>query len=301
MEGESVSTRIFHLIAMAWFSLVVPAAWADAPNAGASDQDSDGDAVAAPAAVASAQAAPADEERLKLFGFMPAHAAQPQPSPVPAGDETQAVAPAPQDQGLEGNELQPMPAPAAAVEEPVGQTPQAAEQASTPNGGEQAAAADAATTPEVQGGAEEATPAADAAVQEMTPTHAPGAEPHVPVHWSYSGAGAPQFWGDLKSGFSVCGTGMHQSPIDISTATITTLPELQIDYHDTPLRVVNNGHSIQVNYQQGSWVEVDGKRYELMQFHFHAPSEHTMGGKAYPMVATWCTGPPTVRCWSSPS
>jgi len=106
---------------------------------------------------------------------------------------------------------------------------------------------------------------------------------HAP-HWSYSGEGAPYLWGSLKKEFATCGTGKSQSPIDISSVTVSSLPAINVDYKDTPLDVVNNGHSIQVNYAEGSSITVGGKRYALLQFHFHAPSEHTIGGKSYPMV-----------------
>jgi carbonic anhydrase len=50
-------------------------------------------------------------------------------------------------------------------------------------------------------------------------------------------------------------------------------------YKPSPLKIVNNGHTIQVNYAPGSYAELGGKRYELAQFHFHSPSEHTVAGK----------------------
>ena len=108
---------------------------------------------------------------------------------------------------------------------------------------------------------------------------------HGEIHWGYEGAGAPHYWGDLKAEFATCKTGRSQSPIDISAVVVTQLPAIQIDYGDTPLDIVNNGHTIKVNYQSGSSITVDGKRFHLLQFHFHSPSEHTIGGKAYPMVA----------------
>lgn len=108
---------------------------------------------------------------------------------------------------------------------------------------------------------------------------------HGEAHWGYEGSGAPYFWGDLKSEFSTCKDGKQQSPIDISAAIVTTLAKIQIDYHDAPLDIVNNGHTIQVNYKPGSSITIGSKQFDLLQFHFHSPSEHTVGGKVYPMVA----------------
>src|SRR4029077_19111855 len=76
-----------------------------------------------------------------------------------------------------------------------------------------------------------------------------------------------------------------QSPIDIHGAKAADLPAIKFDYKPSPLKVIDNGHTIQVNYAPGSTIEVDGARYELQQFHFHKPSEEKINGKAHAMVA----------------
>lgn len=108
-------------------------------------------------------------------------------------------------------------------------------------------------------------------------------EKHAP-HWGYSGAGGPEHWGELEAGFAACKTGKQQSPIDIRNAKKADLPAIEFDYHATPLRIINNGHSVQVNYGPGSSITVGGKRYELKQFHFHRPSEEEINGKYFEMV-----------------
>ena len=109
--------------------------------------------------------------------------------------------------------------------------------------------------------------------------------PHAAPHWSYGGSTGPGHWGDLESDYAVCKTGTLQSPIDIHKADRTNLPTLEFDYHDVPLTIVNNGHTIQVDYAPGSFVRVDGRQYQLVQFHFHHPSEEKVDGHAYDMVA----------------
>lgn len=104
-------------------------------------------------------------------------------------------------------------------------------------------------------------------------------------HWGYSGPSAPQQWGSLDPAFSTCKLGKHQSPIDIHGAKAADLPAIQFDYKPSPLKVIDNGHTIQVNYAPGSTIDVGGSRYELVQFHFHHPSEEKVNGKAHPMVA----------------
>ena len=119
------------------------------------------------------------------------------------------------------------------------------------------------------------------------PAEKPAEQPAEPVkhevHWGYTGEGAPEKWGTLKPEFALCGNGMSQSPIDYNKTYKTDLGKIEFSYKDTPLKIVNNGHSIQVNCETGSTVMVDGETYELVQFHFHAPSEHTVKGQFYDM------------------
>ena len=111
------------------------------------------------------------------------------------------------------------------------------------------------------------------------------AEPHH--HRSYSGEGGPSHWAELDTKNAACGTGKSQSPIDIHTSGVHRegLPALVIHYRPTPLHIIDNGHSIQVNVEPGSSLSVGSKSYELIQFHFHHPSEERINGKGSEMVA----------------
>lgn len=116
----------------------------------------------------------------------------------------------------------------------------------------------------------------------------PEAEPaaHAAPHFGYEGEIGPEHWADLSPDWAIARTGREQSPIDIRAASDDpSLPALAPRYLPCPLKVVNNGHTIQVNYAPGSHLPFLDSVYELQQFHFHAPSEHTVGGKAYPMEA----------------
>ena len=112
--------------------------------------------------------------------------------------------------------------------------------------------------------------------------HAAGA--HAP-HWSYDGTGGPDEWGKLKAEFIACAVGKRQSPIDIREGVKVALDPVQFDYQPTTFRVVDNGHTVQVNVQPGSSIEAMGQRYELQQFHFHRPSEERIDGRRFDMVA----------------
>ena len=111
-------------------------------------------------------------------------------------------------------------------------------------------------------------------------------EHHDAAHaWTYAGDSGPAHWGDMSAEFATCKLGEHQSPIDITGAAKADLPAIQFDYHDAPLKIVNNGHTIMVTVAPGSSITVGGKRYDLVQFHFHHPSEEKIAGRQYDMVA----------------
>ena len=115
------------------------------------------------------------------------------------------------------------------------------------------------------------------------PAEKPAAVVKHEVHWGYQGEGAPANWGELKPEFALCAKGLTQSPIDIAKTYKTKLDKIEFAYKETPLKIINNGHSVQVNYDPGSFVTIDGQKFELVQFHFHAPSEHTVKGAFYDM------------------
>ncbi len=103
--------------------------------------------------------------------------------------------------------------------------------------------------------------------------------------WGYTGGLGPEKWGTLDPGFALCDTGRHQSPIDIRGFVDADLPALKPDYSPGGTEVVNNGHAIQVNYNPGSTLTVDGIPFTLQQFHFHTPSENHVSGRSFPMEA----------------
>jgi carbonic anhydrase len=96
--------------------------------------------------------------------------------------------------------------------------------------------------------------------------------------WDYKAA---ERWGELSPRFGVCAQGLAQSPVDLRGGTPARLPDVQPSYREMPLRVVNNGHTIQVNCEPGSGVAVDGVSYRLLQFHFHHPGEHLVNGRSF--------------------
>lgn len=100
-------------------------------------------------------------------------------------------------------------------------------------------------------------------------------------HWTYEGEEGPEHWGDLDPSFATCGTGTSQSPIDVSNPAEQDLANIVFHYQPSEINILNNGHTVQVNYDTGSYIELDGVRYDVAQFHYHAPSEHAVDGKLF--------------------
>lgn len=104
------------------------------------------------------------------------------------------------------------------------------------------------------------------------------------AHFEYEGEEGPDHWGELAPTWNLCAAGKQQSPVEIPAGvTAAALAGLKVDYKPSALTIGNNGHTVQVSYDAGSKVTIGGKDFDLLQFHFHAHSEHTLAGKpAYP-------------------
>ena len=106
-------------------------------------------------------------------------------------------------------------------------------------------------------------------------------EKHAAAHWDYEGEMGPEHWGKE---FPTCGKGKSQSPLNIKGPFEKVRFNVVPDYKPGPLKIVNNGHTIQVNVTPGSKIRIDGKAFDLLQFHFHRPSEEHINGKPSAMV-----------------
>jgi carbonic anhydrase len=104
------------------------------------------------------------------------------------------------------------------------------------------------------------------------------------AHWGYSGHEGPENWAKLSPDNLTC-AGKNQSPINLSGFIEADLPPIRFDYRPGGTEILNNGHTVQVNYEKGSHITLDGRTFNLLQFHFHAPSENHINGRSYPMEA----------------
>lgn len=105
------------------------------------------------------------------------------------------------------------------------------------------------------------------------------------THWGYVGEGAPERWAELSAENRQCAIGTRQSPIDIREGIRVDLEKINFDYRPSGFSVLDNGHTIQVNVAPGNALQVMGRRFELLQFHFHRPSEERINGRQYDMDA----------------
>ncbi len=100
--------------------------------------------------------------------------------------------------------------------------------------------------------------------------------------WEYKGSAGPDRWSELTEAFKTCKVGGQQSPIDIDAPVSNgKLLPIHFEYKQADVKVVNEGHSLQLSYPHGNYVEIDGERFDLQQIHFHTPSEHKVAGIPY--------------------
>ncbi len=125
-------------------------------------------------------------------------------------------------------------------------------------------------------------------VEQTAAAHLPvskqGTGHHTETHWTYEGATGPEHWGSLQAEYAACAAGHRQSPIDIRDGLPVDLEAIQFNYRPSQFRVIDNGHTVQVSVS-GSRISLLGTDYELIQFHFHRPSEERVNGKTFDMVA----------------
>jgi carbonic anhydrase len=111
--------------------------------------------------------------------------------------------------------------------------------------------------------------------QEDTPTP-------VPATWGYEEEIGPEYWGNLDAAYTACGEGLAQSPIDLTSPQSANLTPIIFNYANTVLNLVNTGEGARADYDAGSSITYNETEYQLLQFHFHTPSEHTLDGVSFP-------------------
>ncbi|MGF1475420.1 MAG: carbonic anhydrase [Geminicoccaceae bacterium] len=103
--------------------------------------------------------------------------------------------------------------------------------------------------------------------------------------WSYEDDTGPDVWSTLSDAYSACGTGQQQSPVDLTSPVEAEVPEAAIDWKADEWRIVNNGHTIELEADDAGGIVIGARSYALQQFHFHHPSEHAIDGDRFLMEA----------------
>lgn len=77
----------------------------------------------------------------------------------------------------------------------------------------------------------------------------------------------------------------QQSPIDLPPQPPSNAEShrVSIFYGRTSEHLIHRDHAVEVEYDPGSSIEFDGATYQLIQIHFHTPSEHLIGHDRYPV------------------
>ena len=115
----------------------------------------------------------------------------------------------------------------------------------------------------------------------FTPFYLCLAEENDSRHWDYGGTWNPTRWSELKPEYALCQQGRNQSPINLVPHNAEPISiSWEFKYSSIPVAILNNGHTIEIEFKPGSYLLIDGEEYELQQLHFHTPSEHTVMGKA---------------------
>lgn len=117
--------------------------------------------------------------------------------------------------------------------------------------------------------------------KEEAPAPAPAA--HHEKHWSYSGETGPDHWGKLDESSKLCSQGKAQSPVNLKWSAPVKGGDMHFSYESSKLKIIDNGHTLQVNFEPGSKINIRGQDYSLLQMHFHTNSEHQLSGKSFPM------------------
>jgi carbonic anhydrase len=122
---------------------------------------------------------------------------------------------------------------------------------------------------------------------------APPPESSRPVEWAYHGAASPEHWAALSPAYAACAHDGTQSPIDLADVALSRgVEDIRMDYRTSGLRIahhqhvtdiLDDGHTIQVTVDEGSRLSTPSDIYDLKQFHFHTPAEHSVDGRVPPM------------------
>ena len=104
-------------------------------------------------------------------------------------------------------------------------------------------------------------------------------------HWAYEGKAGPENWAKLSPEYATCDIGRNQSPINIEDTMHTSLKPVRGIQKFPAKEILNNGHTVQVNFKEGNMLVLDSAPFQMKEVHFHAPSENKIHNKSFPLEA----------------
>ena len=103
--------------------------------------------------------------------------------------------------------------------------------------------------------------------------------------WNFGDGTGPERWSTINTDYAICDAGLNQSPIDLGAANARGDVELETNFGNGTGTIDLGTEKVQVNFPAGFGMNSGGKEFNLIQVHFHTPSEHAVSGKRYPLVA----------------
>jgi carbonic anhydrase len=92
--------------------------------------------------------------------------------------------------------------------------------------------------------------------------------------WGYSASNGPNVWGELNPDYRLCTKGMAQSPIDLEASDLTATDTLHFHYDTLTANAVDTSRGLLISTAPNHALDLNQDRFQLIQFHFHSPSEH---------------------------
>ena len=121
---------------------------------------------------------------------------------------------------------------------------------------------------------------------EEDPAQTPDAAEQPPAieaaAWSYEGDTGPERWAELDATYATCEAGQEQSPIDVNTAPVSDAEQgadpVTYDYRPAAFTLKKEPYTIKASAKDAGGITLGDEPYDLLQFHIHTPSEHTLDG-----------------------
>jgi carbonic anhydrase len=103
--------------------------------------------------------------------------------------------------------------------------------------------------------------------------------------WRFGDGVMPERWSLENPNYALCDAGTLQSPIDLAHHNADGNIQVSTNYGGTNSTLALGDQKLQLDFPQGMAMMSGGKRFNLIQVHFHTPAEHAIDGMRHPLVA----------------